>query len=159
MDVKLAAVAAEWRATTPAQTEQCAALLAPHFQSPMRIFLSGELGAGKTFWVRAVLRALGEGGRVPSPSYALAYSYTVGEQRIHHLDCFRLQGAAAGGELLELLDDQALCFVEWPECAANLPPADLSVRFHSEEDADRRLCFAADGDKGRAAVRALQDVR
>ena len=56
-------------------TEKLAGQLAVGINSPMRIYLSGDLGGGKTLWTRALLRALGETGRVPSPSFALAFSY------------------------------------------------------------------------------------
>lgn len=146
-----------WRAETEARTDAAAAGVAPHLSPPMRVFLSGPLGAGKTRWTRAALRALGERGRVPSPSYALAHTYRAGGRLIHHLDCFRLQGAALGGELLELLDDDALCFVEWPECAADLPPPDLRVRFDFDKESEdaRRIVFTADNEVAAAALRRL----
>ena len=134
----------EWRAGDAAQTRACAQQWAPLLVAPMRIFLSGVLGAGKTCWTRAVLQAMGVESRVPSPTYALAYSYPLADGMAHHIDCFRQQGVALGDDLLELLhDDEALCFVEWPECSPNLPSPDLSVRFDLNGGDSRRIVFAA----------------
>ena len=135
-----------WRVHDLAQTRACASRLAPLLTAPMRIFLSGALGAGKTFWTRAVLQAMGLTCRVPSPSYALAYSYPLvnGTGMAHHIDCFRQQGADLGDEVLELLhDDKALCFVEWPECSPNLPSPDMALRFDLDGDDSRRIIFSA----------------
>ena len=143
------------RTTTPTETEQLANTLADCVALPARIFLSGELGAGKTCWVRALLRALGETGVIPSPSYALAHTYTLGELTVHHMDCFRLQGAALGDDLLELLDDEALCLVEWPEYATNLAAPDLWLYFNFVGETVRDIRFVANGDLMTAALRRL----
>lgn len=134
-----------WRRSgTPEQTQALAAAIAPVISPPCRIYLSGVLGAGKTLWVRALLCALGWRGRVLSPSYALVYSYPIGVFFLHHIDCFRLQGGSAGDDLLELLEDNAVCLVEWPEAATDLPPPDLSIRIEIQQD-ERRFYFSGDG--------------
>lgn len=139
----------------PPVTAAVAAHLAPHLTAPLRVYLSGELGAGKTFFVRAVLNALGANEPVPSPSYALVHSYRLGELTVHHMDCYRLQGAEAGEDLLELLHEEALCLLEWSDCAANLPPADLTVHLDIRGAQARTLHLRAVSEKAQQVLTAL----
>ncbi|HXG28604.1 MAG TPA: tRNA (adenosine(37)-N6)-threonylcarbamoyltransferase complex ATPase subunit type 1 TsaE [Nevskiales bacterium] len=94
------------------------------------IYLSGELGAGKTTLTRALLQALGYTGRVRSPTYTLVEPYEIAGRRVFHLDLYRLTGAEEL-EYLGLRDldpDQDLILVEWPERGqGGLPAADLQV--------------------------------
>ena len=95
------------------------------------IFLSGDLGAGKTTVARGLLRALGVAEIVRSPSYTLLETYEPGGHRVLHLDLYRLSG---GGEVQALglrdeLDAGVLLLVEWPERAREaLPTPDLELR-------------------------------
>jgi tRNA threonylcarbamoyladenosine biosynthesis protein TsaE len=95
------------------------------------IYLSGDLGAGKTTWVRGFLAGCGVTAVVRSPTYTLIEIYDLGAVRALHLDLYRLQDAS---ELEALgLRDWAqpgyLWLIEWPERAAGrLPPADLQVK-------------------------------
>ncbi|HEX7368789.1 MAG TPA: tRNA (adenosine(37)-N6)-threonylcarbamoyltransferase complex ATPase subunit type 1 TsaE [Rhodanobacteraceae bacterium] len=104
------------------------------------IFLRGELGAGKTTFARALLRALGVGERVKSPTYSLLERYTVNGRDAFHLDLYRIADA---GELewlgLDELDSpEAIVLIEWPERGTGaLPAPDLDVMLE-HEDAGRR---------------------
>jgi len=104
--------------------------LAPALRGGGAIQLHGDLGAGKTTFARALLRALGVGERVKSPTYSLIETYRVGDLDIHHLDLYRIADA---GELewlglSDLAVASALLVVEWPERGAGaLPAADLRV--------------------------------
>ncbi|MCR6701959.1 MAG: tRNA (adenosine(37)-N6)-threonylcarbamoyltransferase complex ATPase subunit type 1 TsaE [Dokdonella sp.] len=108
-----------------------AAALAPALREGGVVHLRGDLGAGKTTFARALLRALGVGQRVKSPTYSLIESYQVAERALHHLDLYRI---ADPGELEwlglpDLADPAALLLIEWPERGgAALPPPDLIVR-------------------------------
>ena len=101
-------------------TEKLAGQLAVGINSPMRIYLSGDLGGGKTLWTRALLRALGETGRVPSPSFALRLVI-----KLQADECIIWTYSANRGDLppdlAELVDDDAVSVVEWPERAGDLP--------------------------------------
>ena len=94
------------------------------------IHLRGDLGAGKTTFARALLRALGVGERVKSPTYSLIESYLTGTLAVHHLDLYRI---ADPGELEwlglpDLTTGAHLIVIEWPERAgAALPAADLTI--------------------------------
>lgn len=111
-------------------TDAVGARLAPLLAGGGLVLLSGELGAGKTTLVRALLRALGHPGTVRSPTYALVESYRIGALEVRHLDLYRIADA---GELdflglRDWLRPGYLVLVEWPERAAGaLPPADLAL--------------------------------
>jgi tRNA threonylcarbamoyladenosine biosynthesis protein TsaE len=104
------------------------------------LFLSGDLGAGKTTVARGLLRALGVGDVVRSPTYTLLESYEHGGHRILHLDLYRLGGAADLGPLglRDELGPGVLLIAEWPERAGSaLPSPDL--RLELRHDGEGRL--------------------
>ena len=101
--------------------EQATADLAAALASVVRagdvITLSGGLGAGKTTLVRALLRAMGHHGEVPSPSFAIVQPYDELDLPAWHVDLYRLENRAEIAELgLDAADD-AVLLVEWPERA------------------------------------------
>jgi tRNA threonylcarbamoyladenosine biosynthesis protein TsaE len=109
---------------TLAATEALAARLAPHLRPGDAILLEGPLGAGKTAFARALLRAAlaNPALDVPSPSYTLVQTYQARALTLHHLDLWRLTGPEA---LLELGWDelrQDVVLVEWPDRLGNLTP-------------------------------------
>ena len=113
-----------------AATVALARRLAPALRDGGVLFLRGELGAGKTTFARALLRGLGLGERVKSPTYSLLERYAVNGRDAFHLDLYRIADA---GELewlgLDELDAPgAIVLVEWPERGSGaLPSADLEV--------------------------------
>ncbi len=96
------------------------------------VYLQGELGAGKTTCVRALLRALGVTGLVRSPTYTLVETYLLaGGLTCIHVDLYRLQSLSEIEELglRDWVGPGALLLVEWPEKGGvALPAADLEVR-------------------------------
>lgn len=119
-----------WELPEETATSALATQLAAVLDEGQVIYLHGDLGAGKTSFARALLRALGVGERVKSPTYSLVESYRAGGRAAWHLDLYRI---ADPGELewlgLDALSDpQAVVLVEWPERGAGaLPAADLVV--------------------------------
>lgn len=115
-------------------TERLGAALARSLRwsatGPLTVYLQGELGSGKTTLARGLMRALGVSDTVRSPTYTLLESYELAEQRVLHLDLYRLSGA---GELAPLglrdeLGPGVLLIVEWPERATRgLPSPDLQI--------------------------------
>lgn len=94
------------------------------------VFLRGQLGAGKTTLVRGILRAFGHREAVKSPTYTLLEPYEELEPPVYHFDLYRV-GDSEELDFIgldELLDADALKFIEWPERAeARLPVPDLDI--------------------------------
>ena len=106
----------------------------------LHIDLSGDLGAGKTALVRAMLRELGVEGSVKSPTFALLEPYTVSSLDFYHFDFYRLKEPGEFEEtgFRELFGPGRICAVEWPERAGpRLPTADISISL--TVDGDGRL--------------------
>ncbi len=83
-----------------------------------RLFLSGDLGAGKSVFARAVLRELGVNGSIPSPSFIVNALYSVAGLEIHHIDLYRLKGIPDELEfygIYEVFESDAAIIVEWAE--------------------------------------------
>ncbi len=115
------------------------------------VFLRGNLGAGKTTFVRGCLRAAGFSGAVKSPTFTLVEEYTLPDRSLFHFDLYRLNDP----EELEWMGirdyfrSDTICFVEWPERGAGLlPEADLEIRLTLEKTA-RRAEVSAHTEKGR----------
>jgi tRNA threonylcarbamoyladenosine biosynthesis protein TsaE len=103
--------------STPEETEAAGAELATRLSPGDVVLVSGELGAGKTTFVRGACRALGVTGVVTSPTYTIGQVYDAGDGReVAHLDLYRLRSLE--GEDPALLDDyltpDRIAFVEWP---------------------------------------------
>ena len=96
------------------------------------LYLSGELGAGKTTFARGFLRALGVADAVPSPTYTLLELYPAGALTIVHVDLFRVRDATELESLglREWARTGHVWLIEWPERGGTrLPPADLTLAF------------------------------
>jgi tRNA threonylcarbamoyladenosine biosynthesis protein TsaE len=101
--------------SSPEQTEAAGARLAADLQPGDVVLVSGELGAGKTTFVRGACRALGVTAKVTSPTFTIGQLY-AGDPDVAHLDLYRLDGAEPG--LLEdYLTPDRIAFMEWPELA------------------------------------------
>ena len=144
--------------TDEAATLRAGAAISGALEPGMRIYLSGDLGTGKTTFVRGVLRGLGYAGRAKSPSYALVEAYVVSRLYLYHFDFYRFHSprewADSGFE--ELFDSAAICLVEWPEKAAGLlPEPDLALGF-SLAAQERDVTIEARSDKGQRCASALK---
>ncbi len=116
--------------STVTATEALGARLASTLRPGNILYLSGDLGAGKTTLVRGLLHTLGHRGAVKSPTYTLVEPYQIGDWRLFHWDLYRL----ADPEELDFLglrdqiDGQAALLIEWPERGqGELPAADVEI--------------------------------
>jgi tRNA threonylcarbamoyladenosine biosynthesis protein TsaE len=109
------------------------------------VTVAGELGSGKTTFVRGACRALGVEVPVTSPTFTIGHRYH-GRVDVSHLDLFRFKdvSAAEWGDLEPYFED-AVVFVEWPEAGAGvLPPPRIEVRLEHGGGARRLVTIAGD---------------
>ena len=126
--------------SSPEETERIAAAVAERLTVGDVVTIEGELGAGKTTFVRGACRALGVTSPVSSPTYAIGNRYR-GRVDVSHLDLYRLDAVSDDdwGDLEPYFQD-AVVFVEWPEAAhAILPPPLARVRLRLLEDEHRLI--------------------
>ena len=145
---------------SPEQTEQLAARVAPGLAAGDVVTVAGELGTGKTTWVRGACRALGVTERVTSPTFTVGHRY-AGRIPVSHLDLYRFSGvtAAEWGDL-EPYFDGTVVFVEWPEAAGGaLPAPRLSVRLSHIGESTRGLTLETAHADLLASIRGDADPR
>src|SRR5918999_1892711 len=114
----------EFETSSPEETERIAAQLAAELRPGDVVTVSGELGSGKTTFVRGAARALGVEQPVTSPTFTIGHRYRGRRLDVSHLDLYRFAGVSSAewGDLEPYFED-ALVFVEWPEAAGGGPPA------------------------------------
>lgn len=117
-----------------------AARLAQRLEPGDLVTVSGELGSGKTTFVRGAARALGVTGPVTSPTFTIGHRYE-GRMSVSHLDLYRLQTMTEGDwGALEPYFEDAVVFCEWPEAAAGwLPESRAAVRLEHDGGDRRRV--------------------
>ena len=122
------------------ETESVGARVAASLNPGDVVTVAGELGSGKTTFVRGACRALGVEGPITSPTFTIGHRYR-GRVDVSHLDLYRFAGVspAEWGDL-EPYFDEAVCFVEWPEAGEGvLPPARFAVTLEHAGDHRRRI--------------------
>ena len=131
----------EQQSHSPEETQALAAGLARRLAAGDVVTVAGELGAGKTTFVRGACGALGVRERVTSPTYTIGHRYHGDGVEVSHLDLYRFQGVSAAewGDL-EPYFEQAIAFVEWPEAGEGVLPAPrYAVRLAHDGDARREV--------------------
>ena len=145
-----------------AATLALGALVARGLQPGLNIYLSGELGAGKTTFVRGLLRELGFEGRVKSPTYALVELYVISRLNLYHFDFYRFRDPEEWHEagFRDLFSPSNICLVEWPEKARDLlPTADIHLTLIGVQTANsdsRQANLKANSMRGQAVLTNLQ---
>lgn len=105
----------------------------------------GEMGAGKTTFIKAICEALGVEDTINSPTFAIVNEYrSATAELIYHFDCYRIkkEEEALDFGFEDYMESGALCFIEWPENVENLLPGDcVNVRITVNEDGSRSVEF------------------
>jgi len=123
--------------SSPEETERVAARLAVVLRAGDVVTISGELGSGKTTFVRGACRALGVTQPVTSPTFTVGHRY----DGVSHLDLYRFAGVSSAewGDLEPYFDD-AIAFVEWPEAGEGaLPPPRARVWMRHVDETHRTI--------------------
>jgi tRNA threonylcarbamoyladenosine biosynthesis protein TsaE len=132
--------------SSPEETEAVAARIAQTLKPNTCIALHGDLGAGKTRFVRGLVSGLGgDMQTVSSPTYVLLNVYDTGRLSVYHLDAYRTRGAddMEGIGFAELLEQGGIVVVEWAERITDLLPAGtMHIRIESIDDHTRRITIA-----------------
>lgn len=138
-------------------TEALGGCLAAQLTDGLVVFLSGDLGAGKTCLVRGLLQALGYQAAVKSPTYTLVEDYSIAGHDIYHFDLYRLLDP----EELDLIgirdyfNGSTCCFIEWPERGRGwLPQQDLEIRITVQGEG-REAFITAYTDQGEKVLESL----
>jgi len=142
---------------SPAETIAFGNKLAELVNVPALILLNGDLGTGKTLITKAAVSALGYQGDVTSPTFNLVQEYQA-QVEIIHMDLYRLDRSE---ELLEIgfedyLNRDAVIFIEWPELALSLIPADfIFVNIKKLSDRQREITVRGEGKMSSLLIERL----
>ena len=130
------------------ELQRVAELLLDFAKGRNKFFLKGNLGAGKTTFVKAFCKMKGVSDNVSSPTYSLINEYGYrengAERMIYHIDLYRLknieEALAIGIE--DYLYNDAFCFIEWPEVVYPIAPTDVvSIEIETLPDSSRKILF------------------
>jgi tRNA threonylcarbamoyladenosine biosynthesis protein TsaE len=143
---------------SPEQTDRIGALVAQRLVPGDVVLLNGDLAAGKTRFVKAVVAALGSTDLVTSPTFALAQFYAADRGPVLHVDTYRLAGPEEYRDLaLEDYAASSICLIEWGELVAAEFPGHLEVRFDAAAG-PRTLTFGSAVARWTSVLGDLQDA-
>jgi len=114
-----------------------------HFASGWKVFtLSGEMGTGKTTFIKALCQELEVIDLVNSPTYALVNEYH-GPNKVYHFDLFRLKSLSEAFDIgfEDYLSENTYCFIEWPNIVQSLLENHISIQINSLSNGHRMFSF------------------
>ncbi len=141
----------EYRTRSTAETEALGAAFASSLKSGDFVAMFGDLGAGKTAFVRGAMQTLSKGARVQSPTYTIVNEYPAGIP-VYHFDMYRIDDEDSLYSIgyYDYLESGGICFAEWCEkILPYLPEEYLTVTIRKSEEADdlRIITIADSGEK------------
>ena len=142
---------------SPAETRRLGARLAALLQPGNIVGLQGDLGSGKTQFVKGLARGLGVREAVHSPTFILANEYHSGRLPVFHVDAYRVEsaGEAIGFGLDDYLNDGGVTTIEWADRVAGaLPQERLWIEFADAGDDNRTISLQA---RGKRYARLLEE--
>lgn len=114
----------------------------------MVICLNGELGSGKTVFVKGFAKALGIQETVTSPTFSLVKEYHDGEMPLFHMDVYRMEDSKENFGLDDYLNQEGICIIEWPEMIEEqLPEERLDIKIKIIDDDVRVFVFTPHGEQ------------
>lgn len=138
-------------------SERFGSQLATWLAAPLVLTFSGDLGAGKTTIIRAMLKKLGVEAAIKSPTFSLVESYSCQQMQIHHFDLYRIDQAEELDYLgfRDYFTNQSICCIEWPEHAGNqLSEVDLCIKLMNK-GAGRHVQIFASSVAGKQILTSL----
>ena len=148
----------EFVANNLTDTDKIAKLFAKAVKEGAFVCLTGEIGAGKTAFVKFVCKYLDVKQKVTSPSFVILNEYKSGVLPIYHFDLYRLENTgieSISGELEEYSYGKILTFVEWAEFSTDLPFDRLVVNIDYLDDNKRKFTFSAFGERSECILTEL----
>ena len=124
----------------------------------MLIYLSGDLGSGKTSFARSLINQLGFDGAVKSPSYSLVEQYTIDSFTVNHFDLYRFKSSEEWYEagFNEFINERNVNLIEWPEKGhPYLPISDLIINFYYVSSEKRKVLITVNTEKGAECIKEL----
>lgn len=143
------------------KTQTYAKMLAKSLFAPLLIGFSGEIGAGKTTLIRAMLHSLGYSDKVKSPTYTLVETYDLSLFTVHHFDFYRIHDELELDYLGlgDYMTESSVCFIEWPEQApAIMEQLDLVCFISYHGEGERSLRWHANTTLGKKFLTSLDNV-
>jgi len=129
----------EFSAQDLTELQKVAERIASRIQMGDWVWFEGDLGAGKTALVRALLKAWGYAGEVTSPTYLIMNEYELWGRSVYHIDGFRLEGRASDVWDPEALE-KGICLVEWPQNTGLKPERfQWKIEISVDSQSNRRL--------------------
>lgn len=140
------------------QTYELASKLAKHIKGGDIILLNGDLGAGKTTFVKGFAKALGVKQAVTSPTFNLLKTYATKDFTIVHVDAYRLEGGEFD-ELYDYANEDNVIFIEWSNCLANqdLIEQNLSIDIKYISKNQRVFTLCANGQRYEQLLKELSN--
>jgi tRNA threonylcarbamoyladenosine biosynthesis protein TsaE len=130
----------EYHISSIKELRNLAVVCLPYVKSFKKIAFEGEIGAGKTTFIKILCQLLGVKETTSSPTFSIINEYHFDTGIIHHIDLYRLKNEAEAFDIgiAELLEQPHYCFIEWPDIAtAYLPDRLLWINIQVMENQDR----------------------